>query len=96
LTHHSYAQNILLVDAESAVQGYPWKHLQQTDGWRICGSDKCCHLMVQVMEAWLIADKDALKNFYGQKFRKKAIPSRENVENSSFTVDSVWAQSHHK
>jgi len=36
--------------------------------------------MVQAMEAWLIADIDTLKRFYGQGFKDNAIPKNRNVE----------------
>jgi len=36
--------------------------------------------MVQAMEAWLIADIDSLKRFYGQGFKENVIPKNINVE----------------
>jgi hypothetical protein len=36
--------------------------------------------MVQMMEAWFIADIEALKRFYGQGFKENAIPKNLNVE----------------
>ena len=36
--------------------------------------------MVQMMEAWIIADIDALDAFYGQGFLRKSIPNPDNVE----------------
>ena len=36
--------------------------------------------MVQMMEAWLVADVAALERFYGQGFRLNAIPARADVE----------------
>ena len=55
--------NVLLVDAESPVAAAgPWVHLKARDGWDNPGmEDKHCHLMVQAMEAWLIADRDNLR-----------------------------------
>jgi hypothetical protein len=32
------------------------------------------------MEAWLIADADALARYYGQKFRGQDLPGRRNLE----------------
>jgi hypothetical protein len=37
--------------------------------------------MVQCLEAWFLADKDALESFYGTGFRRKALPPNERVEN---------------
>ncbi|MEN8218298.1 MAG: DUF4276 family protein [Pseudomonadota bacterium] len=42
--------------------------------------DEHCHLMVQTMEAWLIADIETLQKFYGQGFKKNAIPKNPEVE----------------
>jgi hypothetical protein len=36
--------------------------------------------MVQMMEAWLVADREALRKFYGQRFNANAIPRSPNVE----------------
>ena len=36
--------------------------------------------MVQMMEAWFLADPEALAAYYGQHFGAKALPGRENVE----------------
>ncbi len=36
--------------------------------------------MAQVMESWFLADKRALKAFYGRNFREKSLPSDRSVE----------------
>jgi hypothetical protein len=36
--------------------------------------------MVQMVEAWLIADPDALAEYYGRGFRRGALPKRGDVE----------------
>ena len=41
--------------------------------------DQCC-LMVVCMESWFLADKDALSKFFGQGFKKDALPRNENIE----------------
>ena len=75
------AFNILVVDAEGPVHTQPWQHVQRQDGWGVSGiDDEHCHLMVQMMEAWLIADRDALAHFYGQGFGENALPKHSNVE----------------
>ncbi len=38
------------------------------------------HLMIQTMETWIVADVDALANFYGQGFRDAALPQRNDLE----------------
>jgi hypothetical protein len=85
LKNHPQAFNVLLVDSEAPVTAPPWEHLQQRDGWSLPGltddrRDDHCHLMIQIMEAWLVADPEALEDFYGARFRRKALPRRRNVE----------------
>jgi hypothetical protein len=57
----------------------------QGDGWEI--SDDLAlrvHLMVQCMEAWVVADPDALEEFYKPKFfKKERLPKRPNLEQES-------------
>ena len=78
---HRDAFNVLLVDSEGPVTKTPWKHLRDRDNWDSPGCDEDqCYLMVQTMEAWLIADLDALKEFYGQGFNASAIPKNPDVE----------------
>ena len=75
---------ILLVDAEGqvAAAAEPWEHLKTSDGWdRPSGAtDEQCHLMVQVMESWFLADVDALASFYGQGFQSDVLSSNPNIE----------------
>jgi Domain of unknown function (DUF4276) len=74
---------LLLVDAEEPVTvGGSWEHLAARDGWeRPAGAeDAQCHLMVQVMESWFLADKAALASFYGQGFVEGALPANPHVE----------------
>jgi len=72
---------ILLVDSESSVSHTPWQHLQKRDNWLSQEiSDEHCHLMVQTMETWLIADRQALEKFYGRDFNGNRIPATENIE----------------
>jgi hypothetical protein len=80
---------ILLVDSEDSVtSSQPWQHLQQRAGdkWiRPTGAtDSHCHLMVQCMEAWFLADRETLETFFGQGFSSKALPT---AANSIETVD---------
>lgn len=53
----------------------------QGDGWNL--SDEMAervHLMVQCMEAWIVADPEKLEEFFKQKFKKNSLPKRENLE----------------
>jgi hypothetical protein len=80
------AYSLLLVDSEGAVSDAidPWEHVRarKGDGWvkPEGATEKQLHFMVQTMEAWLIADPEALEAHYGQGFRKDALPARKDVE----------------
>lgn len=81
LQTHPDAFNILLVDSEGPVSESPWQHLQKRDPWKVGSiTDQHCHMMVQMMESWLIADNIALRKFYGQDFKENAIPKNPNIE----------------
>jgi Domain of unknown function (DUF4276) len=80
LKAHPNAFNILLVDSESPVRKSSWKHLQERDNWDSSADDDSCHLMVQTMEAWFLADIEALKKFYGHSFNENLISQNQNVE----------------
>ena len=78
---------MLLVDSEGpvsapATDAQPWRHLQARDGWeRPPGAtDGQCHLMVQVMESWFLADREALVAYYGQGFQTGALPQNPHIE----------------
>lgn len=80
---------LLLVDSEAPVasacqkgdvtQWTPWEHLKkrQGDQWTMPenAEEDDCHLMVQCMEAWLLADSKTLQKFFGQGFNIKALPA---------------------
>ena len=79
---------LLLVDSEAPVEAtcqlgspsswMPWQHLASSkeDGWPcpINASDSHCHLMVQCMEAWFLADPETIAAFFGQGFQKSHLP----------------------
>ncbi len=74
---------LLLVDAEAPVRkAEPWQHLKDRDEWdRPEGvKDEQCHLMVQVMESWFLADRTAFSAYYGQGFQEIALPSNPQIE----------------
>ncbi len=72
---HADSSNILLVDSDGPVSTSPNRHLRLADV-----DAHQCHLMVQVMESWFLADDTALAAFYGQGFRASALPKARNVE----------------
>jgi hypothetical protein len=75
---------ILLVDSEEPVTtATRAAHLKQRqgDGWDLAGvPESHIQLMIQSMEAWIVADPEALAVYYGQHFNKRALPTRQNLE----------------
>ena len=72
---------VLLVDSEGPVSARPVAHLAQRDGWDLQDAENdSVHLMVQVMETWIVADADALKDYYGRGFNAGQLPHREALE----------------
>jgi Domain of unknown function (DUF4276) len=81
LKTHPRAFNILLVDSESKVIHLPWEHLKRQDRWQVPDlPEEHCHFMVCTVEAWLAADPEALAAYYGQGFRRNALPAKADVE----------------
>ena len=60
----------------------PWEHLAVRDKWKRPRevAAEHCHLMVQAMESWLIADREKLREYYGKDFHEGSLPNRPNVE----------------
>lgn len=60
---------LLLVDSEDPVAAGQsvWQHLSGRDGWKMPTGARHdqAFLMVQVMETWFLADRDALRRFFG-------------------------------
>ena len=73
---------VLLVDAEGPVGGLSCSaYLTKRDRWALDGvCEDAIHLMVQTMEAWIVADPDALSAYFGQGFQANALPRRPNLE----------------
>ena len=85
---------MLLVDSEAPIAAKlqepadrrdawkPWQHLLQRpgDGWQKPrdAQDGDCHLMVQAMETWLLADREALSEFFGAGFNGGEFPAQAN------------------
>jgi hypothetical protein len=82
----------LLVDAEAPVAaGAPseaaaWSHVAARvgDGWEqpAAGHDDHLHLMVQTMEAWFLADREAFKRWFGPKCNLAKLPSDKTLPGS--------------
>ena len=71
---------ILLVDSEDPISPdeSAWAFLKRQDNWDkpdAAGEDDC-HLMVQCMESWFLADRKALADYFGQEFKPHALPGK--------------------
>ena len=77
-----YAVVALLVDSEDAVDSRsPARHLVQRDHWDLAfAQEESVHMMVQVMETWILADQDALRAYYGTRLNASALPVQRNLE----------------
>ena len=75
---------LLLVDSEGPVQaGHSvWEHLQARDQWnQPSGADEDqAFLMVQLMETWFLADRDALKKHFSTQFRENVLKQWPQLE----------------
>jgi hypothetical protein len=83
LVTHPTAYNVLLIDSEEPVTlaRHKWDYLKQHDRFDTPHiDDDHCHFMVCTMEAWLIADIDALVRYYGSEFNRNSIPMNPSVE----------------
>jgi hypothetical protein len=78
LRTHSDQVSLLLVDSEDLFpfNAGKWDFLGRRDGWKRPDSagESQVYLMVQSMEAWLLADRVELQKYYGNKFDIKALP----------------------
>ncbi len=90
---------MLLVDSEEAVTvTSPWDHLSRRKGdeWIRPPKtmDEDCHLMVQCMENWFLADAQALAAYFGQGFDPKALPA-DTRDVESFAKTDVYRALEH-
>jgi Domain of unknown function (DUF4276) len=73
----------LLVDSDKPLKesDTPRIFLEREKKWDLKGiSEDQCHLMVQIMESWFLADVETLKTFYGNNFFENAIPKHKDIE----------------
>ena len=80
LRSHSEAFNVLLLDQDGHLS---FEGLQKRNDWRPPRevSEDRVHWMVQVMESWFLADRDALRAYYKRRLHESALPpERRDVE----------------
>ena len=75
---------LLLVDSEAPVAAAHsvWQHLHTRDRWKKpdTARDDQAFLMVQVMETWFLADRNALQTYFGNRFKGNAITQWPQLE----------------
>jgi hypothetical protein len=79
LEAHPTALNILLKDSEGPLTAGLLESLCREQGWGKSHRDSI-FWMVEMMESWFHADKEALEKFYGPDFKKNALKSNPKVE----------------
>lgn len=74
----------LLVDSEVVVTAgmTATQHLRNHDRWDFPDgvSEDRVHLMVQCMEAWFMADKQTITEYYKRGFSPRSLPANPNIE----------------
>ena len=97
IAQNPQAFNVLIVDAERSIRDgakeasrLPWTHLKARDNWDCPpgASHLQCFLMVECMEAWLIADRANLQKYYGVCFAMNALPQNNDLE--SVAKDNLY------
>ena len=79
---HPNAWNILLLDTDGPDTGNLSASLCAEQGWEK-PHEESIFWMVEMMEAWFHADKDALETFYGNGFKRNALKANPKVEQIS-------------
>jgi hypothetical protein len=74
----------MLVDSEDPVEDLDatWDHLRRRDRWErpADAEDEQVLFMTTCMETWIVADRAALREHYGQKLQETALPPLDNLE----------------
>ena len=74
----------LLIDSEEPVSNIDrtWDHLRQRDGWQRPPGAHDDHVlfMTTCMETWIVADRNALGEHFGQYLHNSALPPLNNLE----------------
>lgn len=79
--------NVLLIDSEGPAQSVSeaMRALRSRRYWNANAApeDERINFMVQAMEAWFIADRNALKRHFGKGFGVGSLPNPQNAESVS-------------
>jgi len=86
---------ILLVDSEGPVEPRvsPWDYLRDhpRDKWQKpeTAEDDQAHLMVQCMEAWFMADREAIVKYYGKGVKISDLPAPVNKDIERISIAKI-------
>jgi len=86
---------ILLVDSEGPVETHrsPWDYLSAKDKWvkPQTTEDDQAHLMVQCMEAWFMADREAVVEHFDKGLKTDDLPAPVNGDIEEISKAKVTA-----
>ena len=75
----------ILADSEDPMEDIEntWVHLKMRDQWDkpVGAVDEQVLLMTTCMETWIVTDRTALRDHYGQQLQENALPSLDKLEN---------------
>lgn len=84
LRKYPNAVSILLIDSEGPYTHARLRQVRQHDHWDSTIArnitDDQLHFMVQLMESWFLADREALRRFYGSQLIENRLPGNPDVE----------------
>ena len=76
--------NLLLIDSDGPDDGKLIANVRNRSSWDSAAAasvnDDQLHFMIQVMEAWFLADRQCLRSYYGQNFRENRLPANPQIE----------------
>ena len=81
--------NVCLIDSDRSEDGTLWQellqHKAQHPRWRRLRKPdrEQAHWMIQAMEAWFLADREALRRHFGSRLRERQIPNSNAEEVSN-------------
>ena len=79
--------NLLLIDSDGPDDGKLAASVRNRSSWdssvAVSVTDDQLHFMVQVMEAWFLADRQCLRSYYGPNLRENRLSANAKVEEIS-------------